>query len=118
MNETQQAVREISDEILVDVMSDNRRLYAEAVENGWDVDAQRLQWHYELQSAEARQRGLQGHQIVWPANYDRNDIEHVQGQHMPGKLIGPKRDCGHCSWYFAPPPVVTRRMTRSRSVIR
>jgi hypothetical protein len=56
MSETMQSVRGISDEMLAQVMSDNRRDYVEAVANGWAVDVQRLQWHYEIQQAEALRR--------------------------------------------------------------
>jgi hypothetical protein len=52
--------------------------------------------------------------ITWPANYDRNDIEHIRGEHQKS----PRRDCGHCSWFFAPAPVVTRQMTQSKEVVR
>jgi hypothetical protein len=40
---------------------------------------------------------------MWPANYDKNDIEHVQGLHVKA----PRRDCGHCAWFYAPAPRVT-----------
>ena len=53
-------------------------------------------------------------QVVWPAGYDSNDIAHVQGQHVES----PRRYCGHCSWFFAPAPVVTRQMTQSKAVVR
>jgi hypothetical protein len=58
MEAAKQAIRSISDEMLMQVMADARRLYAEAVKNGWAVDQQRLEWHYEIQTGEATRRGL------------------------------------------------------------
>lgn len=51
-------VQAISDAMLMQAMSDGRRLFAEATKNGETVEQQRLEWNYNIQMAEATRRGL------------------------------------------------------------
>jgi hypothetical protein len=49
----------------------------------------------------------------WPKGFDQNDIEHIEGRHVQA----PRRSCGHCAWYYAAAPVVTRRVTKSHTIV-